>query len=227
MRAKLTLLSLLLLSSLQVQPAAVALSEDYICASGHTQESLQLTRWLPEEFPLKVYIPPISIKGVSSANYTAWLKEAYGAWTKQLPGLRFTYVNSPQEASMLIQWRESFDPEDPAWGKAFLPIPLINKQTRKIKHRTAIMLATKAQVGSGFSVTEPVPFSRDEFVAIATHEIGHALGLLHSDSEGDLMYPAIMRLTAASQWALSPRDVLTLKRIYALPRNIKTNPCPR
>ncbi len=205
---------------------AETLNTDYICASGHTQESLQHLRWLPAEFPLTVYIPPLKFNNANSVLYTSWVKASFAAWTQHLPGLRFSYVNTPEAASMRIVWHEAFEQEDSAWGKATLPMPYLDPKTGETRHRSTIHLATKAQAGTGFSVTEPIAFSQQEFVAIASHEVGHALGLLHSDSDGDLMYPAIMRLTADSQWQISPRDVLTLKRIYALPRKIKQNPCP-
>lgn len=228
MHRHLTLLTMLLISAFMLRsPAASALSEDYICASGHTQTSLQMVRWLPHEFPITVYIPPVNFKGTNSETYHSWVKASFAAWTQHLPGLRFKYVDKPEEAGMQIQWLEAFAQEDSAWGKATLPQAYADPKTRKIKHRSKILLATRAQIGTGFSALEPVLFSQQEFVAIATHEVGHALGLLHSDSDGDLMYPAIMRLTAASTWGLSQRDILTLKRIYALPRKIKQNPCPR
>lgn len=227
MHRHLIFFTMLLISALVVQSPASALSDDYMCASGHTKTSLQMVRWLPHEFPITVYIPPVNFKGAQSETYHAWVRESFAAWTQQLPGLRFKYVNKPEEASMQIQWLEAFSQEDSAWGKATLPQAYTDPKTRQIKHRSKILLATRAQIGTGFSSTEPVLFSQQEFVAIATHEVGHALGLLHSDSDQDLMYPAIMRLTAASSWGLSQRDILTLKRIYALPRQIKQNPCPR
>lgn len=227
MQRQLIFLIVLLATGFLAQAPVMALSEDYMCAGGHTKNSLQMVRWLPEEFPITVYIPPVQFKDTNSETYASWVRASFAAWTQHLPGLRFKYVNRPEEASMRIQWHEAFAQEDPAWGKATLPQAYIDPKTRKIRHQSTLFLATKAQIGTGFSSTKPIPFSQQEFVAITTHEVGHALGLLHSDSEGDLMYPAIMRFTAASQWGLSQRDILTLKRIYALPRQIKQNPCPR
>jgi hypothetical protein len=45
----------------------------------------------------------------------------------------------------------------------------------------------------------------------AAHEMGHALGLPHSDSERDVMYPTN---TASS---LSAQDYRTMEALYALP----------
>jgi predicted Zn-dependent protease len=51
--------------------------------------------------------------------------------------------------------------------------------------------------------------------AVASHEMGHALGLLHSDSESDIMFPVLAR--DASRLRVSARDLRTVDTLYALP----------
>lgn len=56
--------------------------------------------------------------------------------------------------------------------------------------------------------------SREKMLSVCLHELGHALGLWgHSDVAEDVMSPSTEAL------APTPRDVATLKRLYALPLN--------
>jgi hypothetical protein len=51
--------------------------------------------------------------------------------------------------------------------------------------------------------------------AVAMHEMGHALGLMHSDSEEDIMFPQYR--PGVTQVRASRRDLRTIEALYALP----------
>ncbi len=154
--------------------------------------------------------------------YVPLVHEAFATWAAPFPALRFKFVDRPEAADIRVQWEHYF--KENAWGLAYCPI-LYKDSKGKMRHRSIIYLAVNAQPGSGMSVHEPVPFSYYELLAIAKHEVGHALGLGHSKGDGDLMGPQGYGYLSKSVFQASPRDIQTLLRLYSLPRKLKRNPC--
>ncbi|HSM06372.1 MAG TPA: matrixin family metalloprotease [Longimicrobiales bacterium] len=87
--------------------------------------------------------------------------------------------------------------------------------------RTRTRWVREADGTTGMRVTELIVVHRDPYDATrplnpasvqltAAHEMGHALGLPHSDSERDVMYPT------NTATALSARDYTTMSALYRL-----------
>jgi hypothetical protein len=72
------------------------------------------------------------------------------------------------------------------------------------------MQAAMAQAG----ISKPPGSIYARVKAVATHEMGHALGLGHSDRESDIMFP---RFTDAAQLRATARDFRTVDALYSLP----------
>ena len=72
-------------------------------------------------------------------------------------------------------------------------------------HVESLVLVTHYPGGGGAEMTPA------QIRLVAAHEMGHALGLPHSDDNRDLMYP---ENTATS---LSTQDYRTLEALYSLP----------
>ena len=212
-----------LLSASQTVLAYTPPGDDYLCDEPMELKFYQYIRWQPYELPLKVYVPPIPYKMQQPGMYMQVLHQAFGSWTQVIPQFNFQFVDSPAKAQIQIKWVEHFPESEAMWGETMLPTPYFDAQN-KLRHRSEIRLALRAQKGTGLGTDSPF-FSAEELSAIATHEIGHALGLLHSDNPDDIMTSYLFRLTSQSKWAITPRDAATLRRLYTLPARVEIPPC--
>ncbi|PKL78595.1 MAG: hypothetical protein CVV27_03080 [Candidatus Melainabacteria bacterium HGW-Melainabacteria-1] len=197
-------------------------ASDYLCEDKRSLTDLETQRWYPEEFPLKVHIPAVPYQVKQPKMYLPLVKEAFAAWAKPFKAIRFVYVDQPEQADILIEWKEYFDVG--AWGMAHLPY-LYTDATGKVRHHSTVYLAVNAQPGSVFNPETKVLFSYHELLAIAKHEVGHAIGLGHSKGDMDLMGPQGYGFLSKSVFQASKRDIQTLLRLYRLPRKLKQHPC--
>lgn len=201
-----------------------AWADDYLCEETRSLEQFERQRWFPEEFPIKVYIPPVPFATAHPEMYVPLVREAFATWERPFKLLRFTFVDKPELASIQIQWQQTFELPH-VWGLTAMPILHRDRKLGVQRHASMIFLAVNAQPGTGMSVFKPVPFSYIELLAIAKHEVGHALGLRHSKGDGDLMGPHAYGFLSNSIFPASPRDIQTLLRLYGLPRKLKQHPC--
>lgn len=195
--------------------------DHYLCDFPAPVERYRYLRWYPEEFPLKVYVPPVTYDVENPQQYPVLVQQAFAAWSQPFPALRFVFVNDPEIANIKVNWIEHFPESEGTWGKALFPIP---QPPRYQTHKSEVFLAVRAQQGTAVGTGSPL-FSPEELMAIAVHEVGHSLGLPHSKDPEDIMTPYIFRLTAKTHWKITQRDLNTLASLYRLPRHLKIPPC--
>jgi hypothetical protein len=202
-------------------------SPHYLCAEKRAFKKILLERWGPHEFPLKIYLPTPTGLSPTPIMHRQAVEAAFLAWQKAWPSLSYQYVSAPVKNGIQIIWH-SHVPHDQSlvWGSAYLPVYYWTKG-KQVRHWSKINLAVKAHPGSGIHRDQTMDLSYEEMRDLAIHEIGHALGLPHSDDGNDVMGGGNHFLhTALNMRNISPRDIYTLNLIYSFAYSAKIHPCP-
>lgn len=154
--------------------------------------------------PLRVYFRPDTPEGYTPEHGRA-AQDAFARWTRVggIP-VQFTMVRTPDDAEVTVKWIRAF-PVRRA-GQA----DLVWRGDGQLKEGT-LTLATFSESGHRLPV--------DAVFTVALHEIGHLLGLGHSDEPRDVMYPT------TSVHDLTARDRRTAMLLYSLsPGSLKAPP---
>ncbi len=126
------------------------------------------------------------------------IRDAFEPWMGLRLGVEVQFVSDSVGADILVGWIRQFPAEDRRTGQ------------------TDIEYAGDGYIQHGritLSLLDPTgrPLQRAGLLTTAAHEVGHVLGLAHSDTPSDLMYPSPRSAT------LSRRDAQTAQLIYGLP----------
>jgi len=148
-----------------------------------------------------------------ATDLLAEVRAALRSWRDVGLDLRFVEVADTVGADVVVSWTDRFESPpglpDSASDKTGLT-ELRSNPLGEIQS-ARIMLARSDRQG---------PLRPDELRSIAAHEFGHALGLPHSGSRDDIMYPIVL------VHKLSARDRASAELLYQLPPGSLHEPPP-
>ena len=165
--------------SVRREKSKITRSENYfhIDKSGNTLWDGK--HWDMDEYPLKIYVKETSSKYYKS-DYKDYVDYAFKVWQKADNRIQFTFTNNSRDADIKFVFVENLGKK---YEENYLGL------TEYDVNRDNEIENSEIQISLLKFGSETV--SAGEIKATIVHELGHAFGLGHSESQTDIMYPYI------------------------------------
>ncbi len=187
--------------------------DDYL---DNATEGGRRVRWALSKLPLKVFIEeaPLGIRNFQP-GFVAQVRRGLDVWCAALENqLSYTQITNKEQADIRVSWVNNIDSQGYSEeGRTAYTAGLMTPhyQGDRIDYMD-VKIATFDIFGK--------PQNSEQIHAVAIHELGHSLGLMgHSDQPGDIMYSENRSVIKPSL-----RDVVTIRRLYALAADINNLP---
>jgi len=135
--------------------------------------------WVLDEYPLKVYVKESSSRYYKS-GYKDYVDYAFSVWQKANNRIKYTFTSNSRDADIEFVFVENLGKK---YEENYLGL------TEYDTNRDNEIEYSKVQISLLKFGKETI--SAGEIKATIVHELGHAFGLGHSESQTDIMYPYI------------------------------------
>ena len=164
-----------------------------------SQQDNLLMRWPDRRSNMRVFIERDPGLADWNPKYPAVAEHAFDEWQEAGFPLRFDMVLERSDVDIHIKWIDRFPAEErQKLGMA-----------TKVRDQHGWLVSSEISIATHDSQGQALP--PELVAATARHEIGHALGLGHSSSASDVMYPE------SRTPVISRADRQTLHVLYLLP----------
>jgi hypothetical protein len=158
-----------------------------------------LMRWPDRRTNMRVWIDRTVSLPDWNPEYAVVAERAFEEWQQAGFPLRFDMIVEQRDVDIEILWIDRFPPAN---GQQI-------GNAKKTRDRYGWLLSTQIQVATHDSAGRPLPPST--VAGTVRHEVGHVLGLGHSNTPADVMYPESVTTV------ISEADRKTLRLLYMLP----------
>ena len=172
----------------------------------YLQDGLQngrIKRWPEQCMPLKFYIAPFNWYNKTDRDkytYQKMVMEALNIWEKISAGkIKFQVVQNLNDSQINLEWQRV---QRKSLGFCYFNFDEISR-----------LYSAEVKIGISDGIIHKQYMDENEVFHTILHEIGHSLGLGHSDVSGDIMFVPHQYGTVR----LTQRDVNTVQWLYTFP----------
>jgi predicted Zn-dependent protease len=171
----------------------------YIADVLSEQDSV-LYRW-PDRLgdAVRVWVQPASDVPSWKPEYPGIAHTVFDEWSQAGFPLTFTFIVDSTSADITIQWVDRFPAES---GQRI-------GETERTQNSTSLIM--NARIAAALHDSMGRPLAPSTVAGILRHEVGHALGLNHSNDKSSVMY------REAATTVIGASDRATLRLIYLVP----------